>query len=121
MIAHGESDVPLVARPDEPPRRTAKPRHIVVAWWDRDITDLAKSVAMFAPAGSTITVISAEDPDVRAGLVCGLAAGRVWHALCACPVTPADLLRLGLARIAKSVCACLAGPWWAAAVLSSLP
>ena len=40
------------------------PKHIIVAWWDEDITDLARSLAIFAPKGSSVTVISAEKPEV---------------------------------------------------------
>ena len=42
------------------------PKHIIVAWWKEDITDLARSLAIFAPKGSKVTVISAEKPEVRA-------------------------------------------------------
>ena len=70
MLAHRESDVPLSARPDTPPSRGPKPKHIVVAWWDREITDLAKSVSIFAPPGSTITVVSAEAPEVPTTTAC---------------------------------------------------
>ena len=64
MVANNETDVPLSARPDAPSAVRIKPKHIVVAWWDADITDLAKSLSIFAPPGSTITVISAEPPEV---------------------------------------------------------
>ena len=44
----------------------AFPKHIVVAWWDEDIADLARSLSIFAPKGSSVTVISAEKPEVPA-------------------------------------------------------
>ena len=37
-----------------------------VAWWDEDITDLIRSLSTFAPYGSTITIVSPEEPKVLA-------------------------------------------------------
>ncbi|MCJ1468197.1 hypothetical protein MMC07_006825 [Pseudocyphellaria aurata] len=39
------------------------PKHIIVAWWDQDITDLARSLAIFAPNGSSVTVICSSKPE----------------------------------------------------------
>ena len=35
-----------------------------MAWWDEDITDLIRSLSTFAPYGSTITIVSPEEPKV---------------------------------------------------------
>lgn len=39
-------------------------RFVVVAWWGEDITDLVNSLAAFAPRGSTVNVVAAEEPKV---------------------------------------------------------
>ena len=53
------------------------PKHIIVAWWDQDITDLAKSLAIFAPNGSSITVICSSKPEVHVAIHQHLAACRL--------------------------------------------
>ena len=50
---------------DQPDPVGTTPKAIVVAWWDEDITDLARSLSIFAPRGSVVKVISAEKPEVR--------------------------------------------------------
>ena len=39
-------------------------KRIVVAWQGSDISDLARSLAVFAPRGSSVTVVSEEKPEV---------------------------------------------------------
>ncbi|KAK9797373.1 hypothetical protein WJX73_006662 [Symbiochloris irregularis] len=48
---------------DQPDPVGTTPKAIVVAWWDEDITDLARSLSIFAPRGSVVKVISAEKPE----------------------------------------------------------
>ena len=44
---------------------TAFPKQILVAWWDEDIADLARSLSIFAPRGSNVVILSAEKPEVE--------------------------------------------------------
>ena len=49
---------------DQPDPVGTSPKAVVVAWWDEDITDLARSLSIFLPRGSVVKVISAEKPEV---------------------------------------------------------
>lgn len=55
---------------DQPDPVGTTPKAIVVAWWDEDITDLARSLSIFLPRGSVVKVISAEKPEVGPGGRC---------------------------------------------------
>ena len=42
----------------------SKPKHIVVAWYEDNVGSLLTSLAGFAPANSTVTLVSKEKPEV---------------------------------------------------------
>ncbi|KAK9815434.1 hypothetical protein WJX72_003650 [[Myrmecia] bisecta] len=42
---------------------SSKAKSIVVAWWDDDISDLCNSLSMFAPKGTTVTIVSETKPE----------------------------------------------------------
>ena len=51
------------------------PKHLVVAWFEGSMADLALSLAAFAPRGSSVTVISKEKPEVGSLQFCLLILG----------------------------------------------
>lgn len=61
-----EEAVSFFGTMDVPDVRKAFPKHILVAWWDEDISDLARSLSIFAPRGSNVVIVSAEKPEVLA-------------------------------------------------------
>ena len=99
---HGRS----APKPDFLNRRAQAAAHdakrVVVAWWGGDVSDLARSLAAFAPRGSTVAVVAPERPKVL-------------------PVTPnhrywKGLVGFGAIRHARSACSILqakrAEPVW---------
>lgn len=42
----------------------SQPKHVVVLWFEENVRDLLVSLAAFAPAGSTVSIVSREKPEV---------------------------------------------------------